>query len=134
MLNSVSMVGRLAIDPVLKTTPNNIYVVSFTIAVDRDFSRQGEERQTDFFDIIAWRNTAEFISKFFKKGSWIAIQGSLQTHFYDDKNGSKRKSYDIVASNVSFCGSKNEKSSKNEYESQKSPSGEAVPTDDELPF
>ncbi len=100
--------GRLVADPELRTTGSGISVTSFTVAVDRRFVRQGEERQADFIDIIAWRQTAEFISKYFRKGSMIAVQGSIQTRMYEDKNGNKRKAVEIVADNASFCGSKAE--------------------------
>ena len=108
MLNNAVIMGRLVADPELRTTGNGISVLSFTVAVDRGFVRQGEERQADFIDVIAWRQTAEFISKYFRKGSMIAVQGHIQTRTYEDKNGNKRKAVEIVADNVSFCGSKNE--------------------------
>lgn len=107
MLNNAVIMGRLTKDPELKTTANGISVTSFTIAVDRKFNKQGEEKQADFIDIIAWRGTAEFISKYFRKGSMIAVQGSIQTRMYEDKNGNKRKVVEIVADEVSFCGDKN---------------------------
>ena len=108
MLNNAVIMGRLVADPELRTTGSGISVTSFTVAVDRRFVRQGEERQADFIDIIAWRQQAEFICKYFRKGSMIAIQGSIQTRMYEDKNGNKRKAVEIVADNVSFCGSKSE--------------------------
>ena len=106
MLNVVAIQGRLTHDPELKTTPNGVNVCSFRIAVDRSFTRQGEERKADFIDIVAWRQTAEFVCKYFQKGSVIAIEGSLQTTSYQDKNGNNRTKVEVVASNVSFCGSK----------------------------
>lgn len=108
MLNNAVIMGRLVADPELRTTGSGISVTSFTVAVDRRFVRQGEERQADFIDIIAWRQTAEFVSKYFRKGSMIAVQGSIQTRMYEDKNGNKRKAVEIVADNASFCGSKAE--------------------------
>ena len=87
---------------------NGIAVTTFTLAVERSFARAGEQRQADFIDCVAWRNSAEFISRYFQKGSMIAITGSIQTRTYDDKNGNKRKAVEIVADNVSFCGSKAE--------------------------
>ena len=108
MLNNVVLMGRLVADPELRTTATNVSVTSFAIAVDRAFVKAGEERQTDFIDIVAWRQTAEFITRYFRKGSMIAIQGSIQTRMYEDKNGNKRKAVEVVASNVSFCGSKSE--------------------------
>lgn len=106
MLNVVALMGRLVYDPELKTTQNGTNVCSFRIAVDRSFARQGEERKADFIDIVAWRQTAEFVCKYFQKGSMIAIEGSLQTTSYQDKNGNNRTKVEVVASNVSFCGSK----------------------------
>ena len=108
MINNAVIMGRLVADPELRTTGNGISVTSFTVAVDRRFVRQGEERQADFIDIIAWRQTAEFVSKYFRKGSMIAVQGSIQTRMYEDKSGNKRKAVEIVADNASFCGSKAE--------------------------
>ena len=80
----------------------------FQVAVDRNFQRAGEERKADFIDVTAWRQTAEFVSKYFRKGSMIAVEGSIQTDNFTDKDGNKRKSVQVVASNVSFCGSKAE--------------------------
>lgn len=99
--------GRLTADPELRTTPNGLSVTSFTVAVDRNY-KSGDERQTDFISVVAWRGTADFVTRFFKKGQMIAVQGSLQVRNYEDKNGNKRTAYDVVADNVSFCGSKNE--------------------------
>jgi single-strand DNA-binding protein len=110
MLNSVIIMGRLTADPELRTTPSGVSVTRFTVAVDRRFQRQGEDRQTDFINVVAWRQTADFVTRFFKKGQMIAVQGSLQVSNYEDKNGNKRTNYDVVADNVSFCGSKSESS------------------------
>ncbi len=106
MLNVVALMGRLVYDPELKTTQSGTNVCSFRIAVDRSFTRQGEERKADFIDVTAWRQTAEFVSKYFQKGSLIAIEGSLQTRQYQDKNGNNRTAVEVVTSNVSFAGSK----------------------------
>jgi single-strand DNA-binding protein len=100
--------GRLVADPELKTTSNNISVTSFRIAVDRNFVKQGEEKQTDFLTVVCWKSTADFVSRYFRKGSMIAVQGAIQTRNYEDKNGNKRTAVEIVADNVSFCGSKAE--------------------------
>ena len=108
MLNTAILMGRLTADPELKYTPNNVAVTSFTIAVDRSYVKSGEERQTDFIDIVAWRGAAEFICKYFRKGQMIAVQGAIQTRSYTDKEGVKRKAFEIVAEQVSFCGSKQE--------------------------
>ena len=86
MLNVVAIMGRLVADPELRTTPNGVNVVSFRIACDRNFARAGEQRQADFLDVVAWRQTAEFVSKYFQKGSLIAIDGSLQTRQYQDRS------------------------------------------------
>ena len=105
MFNLVVLTGRLTADPELKTTSNGTSVVSFSIAVDRRY-RTGEERQTDFINIVAWRSSAEFISKYFKKGSLIGIEGSIQTRKYTDKNGNNRTAFEVVANNVQFVESK----------------------------
>ena len=106
MINSVVLMGRLTYDPELRTTPNGISVVRIQLACDRNFQRSGEERKADFIDVTAWRQTAEFISRYFRKGSMIAVEGSIQTENFTDKDGNKRKSVQVVANNVSFCGSK----------------------------
>lgn len=108
MLNCAIIMGRLTADPELRTTATGLSVTTFSVAVDRGYARSGEERQTDFINVVAWRQTAEFVSKYFQKGSMIAVQGSIQTRSYEDKNGNKRTATEIVASNVSFCGSKAE--------------------------
>ena len=108
MINVVAIMGRLTYDPELRTTPTGVSVVRFQVAVDRNFQRAGEERKADFIDVTAWRQTAEFVSKYFRKGSMIAVEGSIQTDNFTDKDGNKRKSVQVVASNVSFCGSKAE--------------------------
>ena len=108
MINSVIIMGRLTYDPELRTTPNGISVVRFQVACDRNFSRSGEDKKTDFIDVTAWRQTAEFVSRYFRKGSMIAVEGSIQTDNFTDKDGNKRKSVQVVANNVSFCGSKAE--------------------------
>ena len=107
MINNVVIMGRLTKDPELKTTQSGLSVVSFTVAVERKFQKSGE-RQADFRNVVAWRQTAEFVEKYFTKGSMIAVQGSIQTRKYEDKNGNKRTAVEIVADNVSFCGFKTE--------------------------
>ena len=108
MLNSIIIMGRLTADPELKTTASGLSVTSFTVAVDRAYSK--EEKQTDFIPVVCWRGTADFVTKFFRKGSMIAVRGSLQTRNYEDKNGNKRTAFEVVADEVSFCGSKSESS------------------------
>lgn len=111
MLNTVILMGRLTADPELRHTPNNVPVTSFTLAVNRDYVKQGAERVADFIDIVAWRNTAEFVSKYFRKGQLIAVQGSLQTRTYTDKDGNNRKAFEIVADNVYFAEPKRDNAS-----------------------
>lgn len=109
MLNKTILMGRLTADPELKHTKSSgTAYTSFCIAVDRNYSKQGEEKQTDFIDCEAWRGTAEFICKYFTKGQMIALSGSIQTGAYTDRDGNKRKTVRVRADEVSFCGSKNE--------------------------
>ena len=105
MFNLVVLTGRLTADPELKTTQSGLSVTSFSIAVDRRF-RSGEERQTDFINIVAWRQQAEFVAKYFKKGNLIGIEGSIQTRKYTDKDGNNRVVFEVLASNVQFVESK----------------------------
>ena len=105
MFNLVVLTGRLTADPELKKTNTGISVTSFSIAVNRRY-RAGEETQTDFINIVAWRQTAEFISNYFKKGNMIGIEGSIQTRKYVDKNGNNRTVFEVVASNAQFVESK----------------------------
>lgn len=114
MLNSIIIMGRLTAAPELRQTASGLSVTSFTVAVDRSFAKSGEERQTDFIPVVAWRSTADFVTKYFGKGSMIAVQGSLQSRNYEDKNGNKRTAFEIVADEVSFCGGKNEGNSNSE--------------------
>lgn len=106
MLNSVCLMGRLVADPELRTTPSGVSVCSFRIAVDRNFQTKGQEKQTDFINIVAWRATAEFVSRYFHKGSMVVIQGSIRTESYTDKEGNKRTSFNVQADNVMFGESK----------------------------
>ena len=107
MFNLVVLTGRITADPELKTTTNGTNVTTFSIAVERSY-RSGEERQTDFINIVAWRKTAEFITKYFKKGNFIGIEGSIQTRRYQDKNGNNRTAFEVIANNVQFVESKRE--------------------------
>ena len=106
MLNVVAIMGRLVADPELRTTPAGLSVCRFRIACDRSYVQQGQERQADFIDIVAWRQRAEFVSQYFQKGSMIAIEGSLQTRQYQDKQGNNRTAVEVVANNISFAGAK----------------------------
>lgn len=120
MFNLVVLTGRLTADPELKTTPNGVSVTSFSIAVERRY-KQGEERQADFINIVAWRGAAEFISKYFSKGSMIGIEGSIQTRKYQDKNGNNRTAFEVVANNVQFV----------EFKKADNSSGNNAPVDPE---
>lgn len=103
MLNKVILMGRLTANPELRHTNNGIPVTSFTLAVNRRFARQGEQQQTDFIDIVAWRGTAEFVTKYFTKGQLVAVCGSLQTRNWQDQNGNNRKSVEVSAEEVHFA-------------------------------
>ena len=108
MLNHIDVMGRLTRDPELRRTGNGISVASFTVAVDRDFGHKGGEKETDFIDCVAWRQTGEFVSKYFKKASMIAVSGRLQIRNWNDKDGNKRKTAEVVADNCYFGSSKGE--------------------------
>ena len=145
MFNLVVLSGRLTADVELKTTPNGVSVCSFSIAVERRY-KQGEERQADFINITAWRQTAEFVSKYFSKGSMIGIEGSIQTRRYQDKDGNNRTAFEVVANNVQFMESKRSEGN-GEGNSLPTPQNDPlsqfaerldefteVATDDDLPF
>ena len=104
MLNRVVLMGRLVADPELKTTNTGISVTSFRIAVDRNYVKAGEARRADFFDVVAWRSSAEFVCRNFGRGSLIAIDGQLQSRQYVTRDGHNRTAIEIVAENVSFTG------------------------------
>lgn len=104
MLNRVILMGRIAQDLVIKQTANGNSVLTFNVAVDRQFVRQGEERQTDFITCVAWRQQAEFINRYFSKGRMIAVEGNLRTRTYDDKNGTKHYVTEVYVDSVSFTG------------------------------
>ena len=106
MLNRIILMGRLTRDPELRRTGSGTAVTSFSLAVDRDFKSQSGEKETDFIDIVAWRNTAEFVSKFFTKGRMAVVEGRLQIRDWTDKDGGKRRSAEVVADNVYFGDSK----------------------------
>ena len=110
MLNVAIVMGRLVAEPELRHTPNSVAVTSITLAVDRSYVKSGEERQTDFIDVVAWRGTAEFICRYFRKGQMMAVHGSIQTRTYTDKDGNKRKAFEILADDVSFADSKRDNS------------------------
>ena len=156
MINRIVLMGRLVADPELKTTNTGISVTSFRIAVDRSYVKQGEQRQADFFDIVAWRNSAEFICRHFGKGSLIAIDGQLQSRQYQTKDGQNRTAIEVVADSVSFTGERRDgggnqsatygtqagqQQTQQQPKQGQTPSGyasdngfDAMPLDDDLPF
>lgn len=135
MLNNAVIMGRICNDLDVRKTQSGVSVCRFAVAVDRSY-KQGEERQTDFIDVLAWRGTAEFVGKYFSKGQMIAVQGSIQTGSYE-KDGITRRTFEIVAENVSFCGSKSESNGASETPSfSNADTDDFVSSvdDDELPF
>ncbi len=143
--NKVILGGRLTADPELKQTPNGVPVVSFSIAINRRFqSKENAQQQTDFFNVTAWRSTAETISKYFHKGSTICIVGSIQNRTWTDTNGQKRYATDIIAEEVQFVDSKGEAESEPKsngsnyvpaaYSEPQREKFESVSNDDDLPF
>lgn len=106
MLNNVVIMGRLTRDPELRRTQSGTAVTSFTMAVDRDFKSQSGEKETDFIDVVAWRNTGEFAAKYLSKGRMAAVEGRIQVRDWQDKDGNRRKSVEVVADNVYFADSK----------------------------
>ncbi|PWM25856.1 MAG: single-stranded DNA-binding protein [Oscillospiraceae bacterium] len=146
MYNRVIMIGRLVADPELRTTPNGINVASLRIAVDRPYSKNAEKK-SDFFNVVAWRQNAEFISRYFSKGRLIGIEGSLQTRDYTDKEGNKRTAFEIQADRAFFTESKSASSGAPgdyaspapasagvSYASGSSGDFQAIDNDDDLPF
>ena len=138
MLNHIVLMGRLTRDPELRRTGSGVAVASFTLAVDRDYAAQGAEKETDFVDIVAWRNTAEFVSKYFTKGRMAVVTGRLQIRNWQDKEGNKRRSAEVVADNVYFGESKKDSQSSNSTQSNEpAQSTDFVPLDgddSDLPF
>lgn len=137
MINNVVLMGRITHDLELKSTNNGTSVVSFTLAVERSFVKQGEQRQADFIDCVAWRNTAEFITRYFRKGSMIAVTGEINTRNYEDKNGNKRKAVEVVIDNASFCGEKSDNAGQTTTQAPNlniSPANDYEEIDDDLPF
>ena len=139
MLNSVCLMGRLTADPELKSTQSGVSVCSFRIAVDRTYTPKGQEKQTNFINIITWRSTAEFVSRYFRKGQLVAVQGSIQTSQYTDRDGNKRTTFDVVADNVFFAEKKAESGETKQgagYDHSPDIQGdfEEIISPDELPF
>lgn len=139
MLNSVCLMGRLTADPELKSTQLGVSVCNFRIAVDRTYQPKGQEKQTDFINIVTWRGTAEFVSRYFRKGQLVAVQGSIQTGQYTDRDGNKRTTFDVVADNVFFAEKKAESGETKQgagYDHSPDIQGdfEEIISPDELPF
>lgn len=127
MLNHIVIMGRLTAAPELRYTQSNTPIASFTLAVDRDYQQGGSEKQTDFIPCVAWRGTAEFVSKYFTKGSMAAVSGRLQLRDWTDKDGNKRRTAEVVADNIYFGESKKRDASPDVP-------FEEIPDDGELPF
>ena len=139
MLNKAILMGRLTADPELRRTQNNTAVTSFTLAVNRSFSRQGEQPQVDFIDIVAWSSTAEFVTKWFRKGQLVAVSGRIQVRNWEDKQGMKRKSVEVVAEEVFFAEPKRDSHPRSDAPSFNMPAensefSELDDDDGELPF
>lgn len=139
MLNKVILMGRLTKDPELRYTPNNIPVCSYTIAVDRNYARQGEQRQTDFIPVVSWRSNAEFVSKYFSKGKMIIVVGSLQVRTWDDQEGKRHYITEVIAEETYFGESKRDAENRmnialDDDHSRDIEGFTPIEGDDELPF
>ena len=141
MLNKIIIMGRLTRDPELRRTGSGTAVTSFSLACDRDFKSQSGDKETDFIEVIAWKNTAEFVSKYFSKGRMAVVEGRLQIRDWTDKAGNKRTTAEVVAENVYFADSKRSESNDNQKENFNALSGrlsdDFAPTseeDGEIPF
>ncbi len=137
MINNVVLMGQLTADPETRTTSSGVEVTPFTVAVERDYVKPGEERQTDFIRCVAWRQTATFLCRYFHKGEMIAIQGNLQTRSYEDKNGNKHTMTEVIVNEISFCGNKTnveQSSAPNTNDSASEISDNDIDADDGLPF
>lgn len=137
MLNQITIMGRMVKDPELRHTNSGLAVASFTLAVDRDFKNDSGEKETDFIDCVAWRSTAEFVDKYFSKGSMAVVSGRLQIRSYNASDGSKRKAAEIVAANIYFADSKKTAQNATSGTTDAFTSGsDIVPIDDndDLPF
>ena len=147
-MNVICLMGRLTADPELRHTPSQVAVTTFSLAVDRAYQPKGQERQTDFINVVAWRGTAEFVCNYFRKGQRMALQGSLQSRNYTDRDGNKRTAYEVIADNVFFAESKRDSNPTSRFDSQVPAYTETAPAfstaaagdfeeitcDDELPF
>ena len=138
MLNKIAIMGRMTSDPELRHTNSGTPVASFTIAVDRDFKSNSGEKETDFIDTVAWRSTAEFVSKYFSKGRMAVVSGRLQMRKWTDKDGNKRTTAEVVAENVYFADSKKENSgdygNAPQYPEPQQAFTDITDDDEELPF
>ena len=135
MYNRAVLIGRLAAAPELKTTQSGVSVCSFTLAVDRRFKGRDGEKQADFIGIVTWRQTAEFVSRYFRKGDPIGIEGSIQTRNYEDKNGNKRTAVEVVADGAFFVGGKQTHDGGKNVSRGQNPGGfEEVEDGGDLPF
>ena len=136
-MNKAILVGRLTADPELKATPTGLNVCSFTIAVDRRFAKEGEERKADFINCVAWRQTAEFICKYFSKGRMLGLIGSIQTRTWTDSENNKRYATEVLVDEAYFTESKNGNNSGAAESAAKVNESDFMPTtisDDDLPF
>lgn len=133
-MNNVILIGRLTATPELKTTGSGNSVTSFNIAVDRRYSGKDGGRQTDFINCVAWRNTAEFISKYFKKGDPISIQGEIQTRKYQDKDGNNRVAVEVIINDVRFVPSKSNNNDSAPASFDNNTENNVTSYDDDLPF
>lgn len=133
-MNNCTFIGRFTRDPELKNTQNGTAVCSFSLAVDRRFKDANGNKQADFIDFVAWKNTAEFISKYFHKGDMIAIVGELQTRSYEAQDGSKRKVSEIVVNDARFCGSKSSNTNEAPASGGSGSQFEEIGDDEDLPF
>ena len=132
MLNKIIIMGRLTRDPELRRTGSGTAVTSFSLACDRDFKSQSGEKETDFIEVVAWKNTAEFVSKYFSKGRMAVVEGRLQIRDWTDKAGNKRTTAEVVADNVYFADSKRSESNDNQKENFNALSGRLI--DDFVPI
>lgn len=137
MYNKAVLIGRLTADPELQTTPSGVSVCSFRIACNRRFSGKDGERKADFINIVAWRQTAEFVCKYFSKGRAIGVDGSIQTREYTDKSGASRMAFEVVADNCFFVEGKNASEGRSNAAPARlsaAPDFEEIEDDSDLPF
>ena len=132
-MNNVILLGRLTKDPELRRTQSDVSVAAFTVAVNRPYQKD-KERQADFIDCVAWRGTADFVARYFAKGDPIVVEGRLQARSYEDKQGNKRKAYEVVCDNVEFTGSKAKQSYTTQDQPYSADDFEEVDSDGDLPF